>query len=119
VSRLAWLLVRDPGGLADDDLALLGRLQAACPPAATAYPLLQELVQIVTRRLPERLDGWLAAAAGSGLPDLVTFAAGLRRERTELLAALTLPWSNGPVEGHITRLKYVSSDGLGRAWRCI
>jgi len=115
VPRLAWLLVRDPGGLADDDLALLGRLQAACPPVAAAYPLLQELVQIVTRRLPDRLDGWLAAAAGSGVPDLVTFAAGLRRERAELLAALTLPWSNGPVEGHITRLKLLKRQGYGRS----
>jgi transposase len=115
VPRLAWLLVRDPGGLEDDDLALLGRLQAACPPTATAYPLLQELVQIVRKQLPDRLDGWLAAAAGSGVPDLVTFAAGLRRERAELLAALTLPWSNGPVEGHITRLKLLKRQGYGRS----
>jgi transposase len=115
VPRLAWLLVRDPGGLADDDLALLGRLQVACPPAAAAYPLLQELVRIVKEPAPERLDGWLAAAGDSAVPDLVTFAAGLRRERAELLAALTLPWSTGPVEGHITRLKLLKRQGYGRA----
>jgi hypothetical protein len=40
---------------------------------------------------------------------------GLRRERTELLAALTLPWSTGPVEGHITRLKLIKRQGYGRA----
>jgi transposase len=114
VPRLAWLLVRDPGGLADDDLALLGRLQAACPPAATAYPLLQALVRMVKEQAPERLDGWLAAAAGSGVPDLVTFAAGLRRERAELLAALTLPWSNGQTEGQVTRLKLLKRQGYGR-----
>ena len=115
VPRLAGLLVRDAGGLDDDDLALLGRLRAACPAAAAAYPLLQEIVRIVRERAPDRLDAWLKAAAGSGVPDLVTFADGLRRERAELLAALTLPWSTGPVEGHITRLKLIKRQGYGRA----
>ena len=115
VPQLAWLLVRDPGGLDDDDLALLGRLQAACPPAATAYPLLQEITRIIKEQAGDRLDPWLGAAAASGLPDLVSFADGLRRERPELLAALSLPWSTGPVEGHITRLKLIKRQGYGRA----
>jgi transposase len=115
VPQLAWLLVREPGDLDDDDLALLGRLQAACLPAATAYPLLQEITHIIKDHAHERLDHWLAAATASGVPDLMTFADGLRRERTELLAALTLPWSTGPVEGHITRLKLIKRQGYGRA----
>src|SRR5262249_22400206 len=115
VPRRAWLLVRDPGRRPDEDLARLGRLQAACPPVATAYPLLQGIVRIVRERAPERLDGWLEAATGSGVPDLVTFAAGLRRERAELLAALTLPWSTRAVQGHVTRLKLIKRQGYGRA----
>ncbi len=31
-----------------------------------------------------------------------------------MLAALTLPWSTGPVEGQITRLKLVERQGYGR-----
>jgi len=115
VPQLAWLLVRDPHDLDEDDLALLGRLQAACLPAATAYPLLQEITQIIKEHAHERLESWLAAAMASGIPDLMTFADGLRRERTELLAALTLPWSTGPVEGHLTRLKLIKRQGYGRA----
>ena len=46
---------------------------------------------------------------------MITFADGLRRERSELLAALSLPWSTGPVEGHITRLKLIKRQGYGRA----
>jgi transposase len=112
---VAWLLVRDPGGLDDHDRALLGRLQAACSPAAIAYPLLQEITRIVREQAHDRLDAWLGAATASGLPDLVTFADGLRRERPELLTALTLPWSTGPVEGHIARLKLIKRQGYGRA----
>ena len=32
-----------------------------------------------------------------------------------VLAALSLPWSTGPVEGHITRLKLIKRQGYGRA----
>jgi transposase len=112
--RLAWLLVRAPDRLTEAGRTQLGQLRDACPDAATAYPLLQELVRIVTDRLPGRLDAWLVAAAASGVPDLATFAAGLQRERAELLAALELPWSTGPVEGHITRLKLIKRQGYGR-----
>lgn len=115
VSRLAWLLVRDPDGLGDDDRALLGQLHAACPTAATAYPLLQEFVCMVKARSPERLDAWLAAAGACDVPDLVTFAEGLRREGDALRAALMLPWSTGPVEGQITRLKLIKRQGYGRS----
>jgi transposase len=114
VPQLAWLLVRDPGGLDDTELQLLARLQDACPQAATAYPLLQEVARLVREQDPLRLDAWLEVATGCGVPDVATFAAGLQRERPELLAALTLPWSTGPVEGHITRLKLVKRQGYGR-----
>jgi transposase len=114
VRQLAWLLVRDPGGLADADLRLLDRLREACAPAATAYPLLQEFVGLVRERAAARLDPWLDAASACGVPDLATFAAGLRQERAALLAALTLPWTTSPVEGHITRLKLLKRQGYGR-----
>jgi len=115
LSRLAWLLVRDPDGLGDDDRALLGHLRAACPMAATAYPLLQEFTRMVKTRTPEPLDAWLAAAGDCGVPDVATFADGLRREYAALRAALTLAWSTGPVEGQITRLKLIKRQGYGRS----
>jgi len=115
VSRLAWLLVREPAGLDDDDRALLGQLQAACPLAATAYPLLQQFVRMVKARTPEPLDTWLDMAGTCGVPDVASFAEGLRREHAALHAALTLPWSTGPVEGQITRLKLIKRQGYGRS----
>lgn len=114
VRQLAWLLVRDPGGLADADLRLLDRLRAACAPAEAAYPLLQEFVSLVRERAAARLDPWLDAANACGVPDLETFAAGLRHERAELVMALSVPWSTSPVEGHITRLKLIKRQGYGR-----
>lgn len=69
---------------------------------------------MIRQQDPLPLDAWLDAASACGVPDVATFAAGLRRERAELLAALTLPWSTGPVEGHITRLKLIKRRGYGR-----
>jgi hypothetical protein len=43
----------------------------------------------------------------SGISDLVTFAQGLEKEGSALHAALTLIYSDGPVEWNITKLKYI------------
>jgi hypothetical protein len=51
------LLVRDLGGRRDEERALLGRLPTTCLPAATASPLLRDIVRTVREQLPERLDG--------------------------------------------------------------
>jgi transposase len=46
---------------------------------------------------------------------LANFANHLRRDEAALLAALQQPWSNGPVEGHIHRLKLIKRPMYGRA----
>jgi transposase len=43
------------------------------------------------------------------------FAKRLREDYDSVKAGVTLPWSNGPVEGHITRLKLVKRQMYGRA----
>ena len=58
------------------------------------------------------LDGWLAAAKGSALKG---FADGIRRDLDAVRAALLLPWSTGPVEGQISRLKTIKRTMCGRA----
>lgn len=63
----------------------------------------------------EPLEAWLKTTAASGVPDLQTFATGLREESAALEAALRLPWSTGPVEGQITRLKLIKRQAYGRA----
>jgi transposase len=43
------------------------------------------------------------------------FAPGLRDDYAAVKAGVTLRWSNGPVEGHITRLKMLKRQMFGRA----
>jgi transposase len=108
-------MVGDPERLDDDALARLDQRRATCPPAATAYPRLQAIGRSMRHRPPDQLDRWFLAAASSGLPALVTLAAGRRRERSALVAALTWPGSTGPGEGHLTRRKLLQRQGYGRA----
>ena len=53
--------------------------------------------------------------AASGIRELEQFCAGLRRDWEAVVAALMLPWSNGPVEGAINRLKLIKRQMYGRA----
>jgi transposase len=43
------------------------------------------------------------------------FAAGLYEDYEAVKAGVTLPWSTGPVEGHINRLKMLKRQMFGRA----
>ena len=108
-------LVRAPTDLSANEQRLLACLQAACPDAATAYPLRQRFVRLVREQRDELLEPWFAAAMGSAVPDLRSFAVALQEEAAALRAALTLPWGTGPVEGRITRLKLLKRQGYGRS----
>jgi transposase len=43
------------------------------------------------------------------------FAAGLRKDLPAVKANLEEPWSNGPVEGFVHKLKLLKRQGYGRA----
>lgn len=67
------------------------------------------------KRQPEQLEGWLERAQQSGMQAFVNLAKSVRQDEAAVRAALTLPWSNGPVEGHINRLKTLKRQAYGRA----
>jgi transposase len=57
----------------------------------------------------------MTEAAASGIEALARIAQGLQADLAAVKVGLTLPWSNGPVEGHINRLKLLKRQGYGRA----
>jgi transposase len=80
-----------------------------------AYQLTQAFLAILREQRGRNLEAWITAATDSGLDALARFARGLREDLAAVTAGLTLPWSNGPVEGQITRLKLLKRQGYGRA----
>jgi transposase len=70
---------------------------------------------LVRGRRHQDFDQWIESAKASNIRELRTFAVGLLRDKGAVLAALTLPWSNGQVEGQINRLKLIKRTMYGRA----
>lgn len=58
---------------------------------------------------------WLDLARACGVRDLNVFAESLARDQAALEAAVRLPWSQGPVEGIINKIKLVKRQMYGRA----
>jgi transposase len=61
------------------------------------------------------LKEWLSRAEVSPCLEVRHFAEGIRRDESAVNAAVTTRWSNGPVEGHVNRLKTIKRQMYGRA----
>ncbi|KUL26906.1 transposase [Actinoplanes awajinensis subsp. mycoplanecinus] len=61
------------------------------------------------------LTTWIAGAIDTGLPGISTFARHLTADIDAVTAGLTLPWSSGPVEGNVNRIKMLKRQMYGRA----
>ena len=90
----------------------LDRLLAEAPALAEVRSLARGFAALVRKEGTGTLDGWLAAAAGTPLG---SFAGGLGKDLAAVRAALETPWSTGPVEGQISRLKTIKRTMYGRA----
>jgi transposase len=113
--QATWLVFRHPKKSTDSDAALLSRLGQLAPAVAETITLGQAFVQMLRSRCSERLDDWLTQAAQSALRPFQRLAKSFRRDLAAIQAGLTLPWSTGPVEGHINRLKMIKRQMFGRA----
>ena len=54
-------------------------------------------------------------AEASGLEAFASFVTGVLQDKDAVLAELSLPWSNGPLEGNVNRLKLLKRSMYGRA----
>jgi len=115
--RATWLVLRRPERLEEEEAAPLTQLQAQHAEVAAAIALAQDFTRLVRERQPDQLDPWLARAAESPLVPLQRFAKGRRDDDDAVRAGVTLPWSTGPVEGHINRVKMLTRQMVGRATR--
>jgi transposase len=113
--QTTWLLWKDQAALSADERAYVDQLRGSCPALARLQALAHAFHELVrTHDLPA-LAPWLAQADQSDFPELRGFAAGLRADRAAVEAGLTLPWSQGQVEGQVNRLKLLKRTMFGRA----
>jgi transposase len=113
--RATWLVLRREAKRTEAEAQQLAQLRAQQAEVAEAIDLAQDFATLVRQRYPEALDPWLQRATTSTLEALQRFAKGLYEDYEAVKAGVTLPWSTGPVEGHINRLKMLKRQMFGRA----
>jgi transposase len=106
--QVAWLLLKQP----EEARPYLEELYRRSPEIAACASMAREFCRIIRQRDASAWLRWRDAAIAS---PLANFAKHLSRDEEAVLAALQHPWSNGPVEGHVHRLKLIKRSMYGRA----
>ena len=114
--RCARLLTMPADELAAPEGVFVAHLAEMAPGLEHAGKLAASFAALI-RNAPDKTNGpaleaWLAKAKGTMLD---AFARGIERDHDAVLAGLVEPWSTGPVEGQINRLKLLKRTMYGRA----
>ena len=110
-----WLFVRERAKLDEKEQATLTAICEASETARTTYQLVQQFREMLHTRSGEKLDGWLKDVKASQIRELQSFVAGVEKDKTAVVAGLTLPQNNGLLEGNVNKLKLIKRMGYGRA----
>src|SRR5258708_19916767 len=113
--KAIWLLARPYENLKANERRDLQEVCEVCSELAALHPLAQSFGQIIRKREGHRLQDWIKQVEASSFRDVKRFAAGLQRDKDEVLAAFTLIYSNGQVEGQVNKLKLIKRMGYGSA----
>lgn len=115
VRQATWLFFRRKADLKEDEQENLRRLRQASPSAEAAYHLVETFLHMVRERTGQQLDAWLGEVEANHLEAFEPFVTGVQQDKDAVLAGLTLPWSNGPLEGQVNRLKLIKRSMYNRA----
>jgi len=113
--QVVWWLLRPAEELKPVVRSVLEQMEQASPPFGVLKQLAHTFTNMIRSQQAEHLDSWLEQVSASDLPELVSLASGIKRDYAAVEAALRLPYSSGPVEGHINRLKLIKRSMYGRA----
>ena len=107
--------MRPPEQLDHDESNALDEILLDDERLNAGYTLLQRFRRSIARRSVRDLDQWLQDAGSSGLRPFVSLAHGIQSDYAAVVNGLKLPWSTGPVEGTVTKVKLIKRAGFGRA----
>ena len=115
-SRVAAALLLKPRPLLTPaQVHKVDALKISCPAFALMRSLAMQFRGILRSRSVKGLIEWIAKAKNSGIYSMKRFAKTLRRDWNAVQNSLKESFSNGPVEGHINRLKTLKRQMYGRA----
>jgi len=111
---VGWIIAR-PETVSSRDQQRLTALYQVDQQIDQACHLMRDWLAMIRQRTTGPLDSWLEQMRASGIPQFVSFARSVEQDKTAIVAGLTLPYSTGPVEGNITRLKLIKRQAYGKA----
>ena len=112
--QLVWLLLRPTDDLTQAEQLTFARIRQHTH-VDLAYRLTRRFQTMLRLHTADDLQTWFQACLTSDIPNLQTFVASLVHEELSIRLALSMPWSTGPVEGHVNRLKLIKRSMYGPA----
>jgi transposase len=110
-----WIMT-DPANLAADDQTRLAAISQRSPAIQALIDHVRDFAAMMRKLTGARdLPQWIVRAGSSGLDGLRSFATNIQRDLAAVTAGLSLPYSSGPVEGHVNRIKTIKRQMYGRA----
>ena len=114
VSQAIRALLLPSEQLTDEQKVQLAHLRQASEQVDLAYTLAHGFQDLVRQHRADQLPEWSHQVELSGIPSLRGFATSLKKDMDAVTAGLSLPWSNGQVEGQVNRLKQIKRQMYGR-----
>ncbi len=114
-SQITWLFFRLEADRKPEEQETLRQLRQASPQAEALYQLVEDFLHMTRERTADQLDEWLTRVKESHFQAFRPFVTGVRKDKEAIVAGLTLPWSTGPLEGQINRLKLIKRSMYGQA----
>jgi len=109
-----WIMAR-PKDLTQRQQADLAEALGLCPHLQALAGHVRAFADILTHRRGDVIRDWITAVEDEDLPALHSCTTGLRADLDAVIAGLLLPYSNGPIEGANTKVKYLKRQMYGRA----
>jgi transposase len=113
--QLSFDWVRRREDREEDQQARLDAIRGRSAELSAALDLADEFAALIRKHSEGTLSAWLASAEASSCPEIRRFAEGIRRDEAAVQAAVSERRSDGPVEGHVNRLKTIKRQMYGRA----
>ena len=113
-AQAVWFLLLPLDRLTVEQQLMRSRLLEAAPEVQQALHEITAFRQMLHDRDSTGLEPWLRLAEASGVPEIRSFAAMIRRDEAAVQAALDYSWSSGRIEGAITKVKLVKRQMFGR-----
>lgn len=109
------LLMRRPEKVTEEQQQALVQMRQLHPEIEQVMELVASFLKMLRTLQGQQLETWMEMAQQGNIREMLNFVEKLRKDQQAVQAGLTLTWSNGVVEGHVNRPKYLKRTMYGRA----